>query len=324
MGGGRFTDEDWRGYSSGIAGQSQSQVFNRQTIKASKDPRVSFAPATITARESRDSATSPQSTPIILAFDVTGSMGRIPYEFVQTGLGVLMKEIFDRAPVSNPHVLCMAVGDAYSDRAPLQVTQFEADIRIAQQLQELYLEGNGGGNEGESYNLAWLFAALKTSADSYEKRGKKGLLFTIGDEPPHMTLRKDQAQRFLGIDIERDLSSPEVLALVRRQYDVFHVVVEQGSGLRDYGERMVVGAWNSLLGEGRVLRLSDYTKLSEVVISAIQVNAGVDKDAVISSWSGDTSLVVAKAIQNTGNLAVRLGNGRGIGPVKLAGASPRL
>ncbi len=69
---------------------------------------------------------------------------------------------------------------------------------------------------------------------------------------------------------------------------------------------MVVRKWASVLGQ-HVLRLSDYTKLAEVVVSAIEVNEGRDSASVAASWSGDTSLVVARAV---GNLpAVQVGAG---------------
>ena len=323
MGYGRFTDSDWNSYSQTVRSQPIDQVFQQKTIKKTNDPRTSFDPTTIKVRESRDSAKNPNATPIILGFDVTGSMGEIPYEFVQKYLGTLMTETFDRKPVSDPQIMCMAIGDARSDRHPLQATQFEADITIAKQIQDLFLESGGGGNRGESYNLAWYFAATKTSTDAFEKRGKKGVLFTIGDEPPHLDLTKEQIERIFGDKVERDYTSAELLEMVRRQYDVFHVVVEQGSGLRDYGRQAVVGGWTKLLGEGHVLLLSDYTKLSEVVISAMQVNAGADLDAVVKSWSGKTSVVVAGALSKS--LVAGGGASRpGKGVVRLGGTGPKV
>ncbi len=320
MGHGYFSDTDWSSYSSSNSSRTIDDAFSRSSMKTTSDPKTSFNPTTITVRESRDSTDHPISTPIIIDFDVTGSMGRIPYYFVQEGLGTLMKEIYDREPVKGPQIMCMANGDAFSDQAPIQATQFESDMRIAKQLEDLYLEGNGGGNNGESYNLAWYFAATKTSTDAFEKRGKKGLLFTIGDEPPHKLLTKEQIQRFIGGEADRDLTSKEILEMVRKQYDVFHVIVEQGSGLRQYGEKAVVGAWNELLGEGHVLRLSDYKKLSEVVTSAIQVNAGADLDTVVKSWSGDTSLVVASALSKQLATTPQRGGGKVTGPVRLRAA----
>lgn len=305
----RLTDEDWSTYSSAASSKTKEETFTRESMKSTSDHRTSFDPKTIPVREARDSDVNPSSTPIIIGFDVTGSMGEIPYYFVKEGLGKLMKEIYDRKPVSDPQIMCAAIGDATCDKAPLQVSQFESDIRIAKQLEEFYLEGGGGPNEGESYNLPWYFAATRTSTDNFEKRGKKGLLFTIGDEPPLLTLTKRQIQKFIGDQVDHDLTSTEILEMVRRQYDVYHIIVEQGQGFGHHGEEAVVGGWNKLLGQGHVLRLRDYTKLSEVVISAIQHNAGVDYDTIVKSWSGDTSLVVASALPTV--------------PVRRTAASPR-
>jgi hypothetical protein len=111
-------------------------------------------------------------------------MGDIPDAFVREGLGTLINEILVRKPASDPQVMIMGFGDAWTDQAPLQATQFEPDIRIAEQLKDIYLEGGGGGNGFESYSLPWYFAARKTAIDCFVKRAKKGYLFTVGDEPP--------------------------------------------------------------------------------------------------------------------------------------------
>ena len=71
--------------------------------------------------------------------DVTGSMGMIADALARKGLGTMVEEILARKPVSDPHIMCMGIGDVLYDRAPLQVTQFEADIRIAEQLEKLWL-----------------------------------------------------------------------------------------------------------------------------------------------------------------------------------------
>jgi hypothetical protein len=86
----------------------------------------------------------------------------------------------------------------------------------------------------------------------------------------------------------------ELLTMVSRTYHVFHVVVEEGNHARAHLPR-VLKKWNNLLGQ-RVLRLKDYRRLAEVVVSAIEVNEGRDRDTVARSWSGETSNVVAHAL----------------------------
>jgi hypothetical protein len=237
---------------------------------------------------------------MIIGADVTGSMGLIAESLVRKGIGTAFEEILARAQnpvgrmVTDPHLLVMGLGDAACDKGPVQATQFEADIRIAEQLQRIWLEGHGGGNDHESYDLAWYFAAMRTSIDCFEKRGRKGYLFTVGDEQAPHQLTKTAILRFLGDEVPADLTSQQLLAMAERTYHVFHIVVEEGSYARGHLPA-VARSWQDMLGE-RVLMLSDHTKLAEVIVSAIQVNEGSSLVDTVSTWSGDTSLVVRKAI----------------------------
>jgi hypothetical protein len=292
MGYGRFDPADWDSFSSTTKTMRADAIFTARTLKDPVDPKK------MEFREARDSAANPNSTPIIVALDVTGSMGVIPEYMIKEGFGTLVDEIIKRAPVSDPQIMFMGVGDANCDRAPLQATQFEPDIKAAEQLKDIWIEHGGGGNNFESYDLPWYFAAMKTRLDCVEKGRRKGLLFTIGDEeaPPGLTVA--QLKRYLGDDVPQDMSSKDILAKVEQMYDVFHVVVEQGSHCRT-ARSAVFNSWQELLGQGRVIPLADYTKLSEVLVSAIEVHEGRHAPTVAASWSSKgTSLVVAKAVKD--------------------------
>ena len=288
MGTSRWSADDWKSYASTTSTKSTASIFTSSYLKDSLNPM------NVGIRESRDSDLNPQSNAIIVGLDVTGSMGMIADALARQGLGTMVEEILARQPVSDPHIMCMGVGDAYHDSAPLQVSQFEADITIAKQLEEIYLEKGGGGNHFESYNLPWYFAALHTSIDCFEKRGKKGYLFTVGDEEAPEKLLASQIKKITGDTVQSDYSTEQLLTMVSRMYHVFHIVVEEGSHARSYLPE-VMDSWVPLLGQ-RVLRLSDHKKLAEVVVSAIQVNEGNDIGTVSKSWSGSTSLVVNRAI----------------------------
>jgi hypothetical protein len=251
-------------------------------------------PKGVMVRESRDSADNPNSTAMIVGLDVTGSMGMIAESLAKEGLGILFQETLDRKPITDPHMMFMAIGDAYYDQAPLQVSQFEADNRIIDQLTGIYLEGHGGGNSFESYDLPWYFASQHTSIDCFEKRGKKGYLFTVGDEEFPRGLRRDQIKEICGDTVQSDYTSEELYDMASKMYHVFHVIVEEGNHCRHYKDK-VVDSWRKVLGQ-RALLLSDYTKLSEVIVSAMQVIEGESAATVAKSWSGSTSLVVARAI----------------------------
>ena len=287
MGGMRWDAEDWKRASAATVGKRTEEIFTSSGMHPALNPyRV--------VRESRDSLANPASNAIVIGLDVTGSMGIIADTMAREGVGTLIEELLKRKPVSDPHILACGIGDSYCDDAPLQVTQFEADIRIAEQLKMIWLEKGGGGNRHEGYHLPWYFAAQHTQIDCFEKRNKKGYLFTVGDEEPPEELLAAHAASIFGDSLQRDLSVHELLTLVSRMYHVFHVVVEEGSYARAHLPQ-VLTKWRALLGQ-RVLRLKDYRRLAEVVVSAIEVNEGRDRDTVAKSWSGDTSVVVAHAL----------------------------
>lgn len=252
-----------------------------------------FDPKQIKVRESRKSDINPHPTPVLVGLDVTGSMGRV-VEAMRKSLGTLFDQVIERHPVSDPHVLALAIGDMDCDSAPIQATQFEADpVTIGKQIEELYLERGGGGNDHESYLGPLYFAAMRTECDAFAE-GRKGFLFTVGDEEPQETLTKAQVQRFFGDQIADDLGAADLLKMIEANWHYFHLIVMEG----DYAGRApdkTIKAWSCLMGQ-RALRLTDHTKMAEVIISTIEVTVGRDKGAVAKSWGGGTDLVVATAL----------------------------
>jgi len=298
MGGGSLSSTAFRSYASSYVGKKTEEVF------ASKKIDESLNPYGVKIRESRDSDDNPESNAIILALDVTGSMGILADNIAREGIKTICDEFLKRKPVANPHFMFQAIGDARHDKAPLQVSQFEADDRMIQQLVKIYIEHGGGGNDSESYDFAWYFAGTHTSIDCWEKRKKKGYLFTFGDESTPHGLTREHIKEVLGEDVESDLTAKQCLALAEKMYYVYHVIIAEGDYPRHRGVDKVKDAWTNLMGQ-RAVVLSDYTKLAELVISLIQMNEGTDKNAVIDSWDGSTSLVIKDAVKD---VALESGN----------------
>lgn len=285
MGGGRWTEDtraSYRSYASTASTKSVHETFTSKSIKSELDPKG------VMLRESVDSVDNPNSTAIIVGVDVTGSMGVIAHEMAKQGLGTLIEGILDRLPVEDPHIMFMAIGDAAHDSSPLQVSQFEADARIIEQLAKIYVEQGGGGNDTESYDLPWYFAGTRTKTDCFNKRGKKGYLFTIGDENPPAGLTESQIKRVFGTSDQRGFSAAELLAMADEKYHVFHLVVEQGSYCKR-NPQAVIGKWTELMGK-RALPLSNYNHVSQVILAAIEISEGKDPEEVITGWQ-DKSVV---------------------------------
>jgi len=303
MGYSRWSPDDYKTYSAATSTKSTTEIFKSRSLDPELDPKG------VDMRESRDSDKNPESTAIIVACDVTGSMGVLADRLVREHMGTLFEEILDRKPVTDPHIMTMAIGDAdygynnrRSDDAPLQVSQFEADITALKWLEKVYVEGGGGGNSHESYELPLYFAATHTSIDCFEKRGKKGYLFTIGDEDPSMTLKTYVVKKIIGDDIQADIPLKDLYEQASKMYHIFHLVATQGSHCRFHGADSVMKKWKGVYGQ-RVQPLTDINSLSEVIISMIEVNEGRDKEDVIKSWSGDTSIAVQNAVSSMNAVA---------------------
>lgn len=301
MGSGTYSPSDWRAYASKTKHKRAEEVFRSNTLDKDVDPR------NVKVRESRDSANHPASTAIIIALDQTGSMNSVLERIVRKDLGVAFEEIINRRPVNDPQIMLMTFDDAhYIQDGCLQVSQFESETNpLTEQIDKTWLTNYGGGNASESYHLPLYFAATRTSIDCFEKRGKKGYLFTIGDEETPPALTRDQIAAIIGDSVEADFSYEDCLRMAEKMYHVFHVMVAEGSHFRYAGDT-VKKKWSQVLGE-RALLLTDHSKLGEVIVSAIQITEGALVDDVVNSWSGDTAVAVREA---TKGLTTSTGDGR--------------
>jgi hypothetical protein len=226
---------------------------------------------------------------------VRESRDSIP-QVLQKKLSKLMDVIVDRAEIKHPQVLVGAVGDATCDKYPLQVGEFESDNRFDEQLRNIILEGNGGAQAKESYGLAFKFAADYTSTDSFEKRGKKGYLFTMGDESYWPTLPPHELVRVFGGEQENEEEGFEhVLARAQDKWEVFHLFIKQGS----YPDSTDIHeSWRKLLGE-RFVMVEDSTLVCEIIAGLVHaLESSYDIDRVVS----DLDLTDAHALSVKGSL----------------------
>jgi hypothetical protein len=260
------------------------------------DPKLVAGPSSPFAgkvmRESRDSADHPESLPIAVFFDETGSMGGIPV-VLEKKLAGLMALLVQKG-IAHPQILFGAIGDANPtghEAAPLQVGQFESDVLMDDVLDNVYLEGNGGGQHHETYELAHYFVGHHTATDAWDKRGKKGYLFTVGDEAPYAKIRRDQVKRLIGDDLESDITIEEVFKEVQERWHVFHIIAEEGSYRDNPG---IEKDWRDLLGE-RVLKLYDSANVAEVIAMTIALTEGVTDDvsADLVTAGADQSVVTS-------------------------------
>ena len=244
-------------------------------------------------RESRDSDTTGNSNPIAVFFDVTGSMGRVP-RVLQTKLVKLMSTLLQKGVIEDPQILYGAIGDTYSDKVPLQVGQFESDMAMEDNIDKIYLEGNGGGNRHESYDLAFYFLANLVSLDSVEKRNKRGYAFIIGDELGYDKVKPEDVKRVFGIDIPESISIEEAVRKAEENFEVFWICP-----VNEYYGSTNMDFWKNLLPE-RVLELEDPDLVCELIATTIGMAegtvSGVSAIADSLGISGNQVNVVERAL----------------------------
>jgi hypothetical protein len=256
-------------------------------------------PHGVTKRESRDSAEHPTTLAIAVLFDVTGSMRSVP-RVLQAKLPQLLGLLMRKGYAEHPQVMFGAIGDATVDRAPLQVGQFESDNRMDGDLERILLEGGGGGQKQESYELALYFMARHTAADCFSKRGKRGYLFIIGDEMPYDSVKRREVCTVIGDSLAESVPLRVIAAEVTRRWDTYYILPEGSSYV---GDTEVLQFWRELLGQN-VIELADLDAACET----IALTVGLGEDAVdldtgladLADVGSDAAPVVSKALANIG------------------------
>jgi len=256
-------------------------------------------PFDVGRRESRDSDEHPNSLAIAVLFDVTGSMGTVP-RTLQKELPKLLGLLKEGGYAADPQLLFGAIGDATCDRAPLQVGQFESDNRMDKDLERILLEGGGGGQKTESYELAMYFMARHTVTDCLEKRGKRGYLFIIGDEMPYPAVKPREVSSWIGDELPQPVGLRNLVAQLTRRWDTYFILP---AGASYAGDGQVLGTWRSLLGQN-VIELADLDAVCETIAliiglaeSVIDLNDGLDDLADVGSAAGP---VVSRALAPIG------------------------
>ncbi len=280
-------------------------------------------PKDLTVRESRDSSEHPNSTPIAVFFDVTGSMGTVPQQ-MQGELSKLHGLLQRKGYVDDPQIMFGAIGDADTDYVPLQVGQFESDNRMDEQLRSIFLEGNGGGQMSESYELAAYVMARHTATDAWEKRGKKGYLFVIGDEMGKPKIRARQLRDILGVKAREDVRSEDLWREVEERWEVFLILPRQTA---HYDNPQVDDYWRAMLGE-RLLRLDDPRAVCDLIAltvglleDAIDLDEGLEDLRDVGSTSGGSvsrALATVGTSRGTATLPARVARDLGAEPDDLA------
>lgn len=270
MGSGRWDDDK---YTSARASRVKTGVDDFAYSKkaaTTKEIHPNLDPKRINKKpfgklESRDSTEHPQSNAILMCFDVTGSNIDRARD-AQKALPGLMTLVGKYLP--DPQIAFAANDDIhYVGEAATQISDFESDNRVDEHLRNIWLVGQGGGNDGESYDLLLYAAARKTVTDCFEKRGRKGYMFMYADEPFFQQVNGKEVERIFGDADVGDIPIKKILEEVKERYHLF-VIWPQG------GYEHARAQYVRLLGEDAVVTLQHPNLICEMIGSIIGANEG--------------------------------------------------
>ena len=292
MGGGSWTTSSYTSYTKTKGIKTSCLADGTITLDSSYDVQDLYKARKLdealdpkgVVRECVDSDEHPNTIPVILALDVTGSMGSA-LEEVSKKLNAIMTETYKK--VKDVEFLVMGIGDLAYDNAPIQASQFESDIRIVEQLDKVYFERGGGGNQYESYTAAWYFAINQTKLDAW-KRGKKGILITLGDEPLNPYLPKEALKRVTGNEtLQGDVETKELYNEVIKKYDVYHFAINDSHTCYRYYRDDIKETWGKYLDNNH-FKVVTLNELAAQIVSAIveSSNSVIDETGACTSTDG--------------------------------------
>ncbi len=247
-----------RGYggsSSGSSGRSTALTAPSRTLDDLVPARIST-----TAR-----------SPLVIAVDGTGSMGDFPQVMFEKlpllDLGI--KDYLDDSEIS-----FAMVGDADGDRYPLQVRPFTKGKGLVDALNKLTIEGGGGGNMQESYDLAGLYYAHNADMPN----ATKPIFIWVCDEGVYDSVDKDWASQHARTKISKNLPAKDLFEDLKRQYSMYCIRKHYGNEVD--GETMtgnnlrIQKQWESYVGADRVKILNDPRRIVDVIFGILALETG--------------------------------------------------
>ena len=289
MGCGSWTSKSFTSYanSRGMDVSTSGAIlgnYSNQEIFKSRSINPALSPVNI-MRECCDNDEHPNTVPVVLGLDVTGSMGDAAVEIAKK-LNVIMTKLYEK--VTDVEFMIMGIGDLSYDDCPIQISQFESDIRIAEQLDKLYFEFGGGGNGFESYTVAWYMGSRHTKLDCLS-RGKKGIIITIGDEQlnPYLPLRG----RYCGLEdatgdkLQADIETKDLYEETSKKFNIYHLDVQHG---RRWDEDEIETSFKKYLKDDHFRRVSMDSIANEIVdIVVSEVENNKTEEPVIASENSE-------------------------------------
>lgn len=171
--------------------------------------------------------------------------------------------------LEDPSLSFCAIGDSDWSIAPLQVTPFAQGLEIDDQIKKLFIEGGGGGNSKESYELLAYFYLNRVNLQN----SQFPFLFITGDEIFFDTITPKALKSVLGIELidTSDIDSTEIFKILSKKYNIFHIRKSYADAKI---EKVMSKKWSDAIGKERILDIETPKACIDVILGAVALTSG--------------------------------------------------
>jgi hypothetical protein len=176
-------------------------------------------------------------------------------------------QIMMQGYLKEPAISFCGIGDANTDKAPLQITGFGQGREIDEMITKVFLEGGGGGNFAESYELAAYFYDTNCEFSYCEIP----FFFVTGDEGFFDNPDSIQVKSVLGRLPKLPINGTNEFRRLCQKFNVFHIKKAYYNIEKD---SQIEKQWFNAIGDERVLFIKTAKAIVDVMLGAIAITSG--------------------------------------------------
>lgn len=250
---------------------------NFDSARASYDVHVgrSYNDAVTKGKTTADilpkSLTTKSASPLVIVVDETGSMGEWP-KMIFSKLPYLYNEAHDEYLGESVEVSFGAFGDATNtERYPVQARPFAGKKDVAARLEELIIEGSGGGQMSESSELSALYYARNVE---FPNAIQKPIYIFITDELCYEDVTPAMALNKVNVTLQSRTSTAAIFEELKEKYSVYLILKPYMPSDTDSSNIAIRNHWLRYVDADHIASLGDPARVVDVIFGILAKETG--------------------------------------------------
>ena len=123
------------------------------------------------------------------------------------------------------------------------------------------------------------------------KRGQKGIIITMGDEPLNPILYKKEIKAVFGDTVEANVRTEELYKMATEKFDIYHIAVDDPADSYSWYENAINRTFKPVLGDR--LKVSTIERLPMTIVDCIEdsVNGGTQTEVVQNNEKSESNYI---------------------------------